>query len=119
MAKMKEIKAKNMNVEKFIADKVKDIQQAVGDGMAINALSGGVDSSVVTVLGHRALGKNLKTYFIDNGIMREGEPARVVATFKKNGDSGRGHRCLQGLFRRAQRRDRPGGKKRGHHPDLL
>ncbi|ABW68483.1 GMP synthase (glutamine-hydrolyzing) [Desulfosudis oleivorans] len=85
MAKMKEIKAKNMNVEKFIADKVKDIQQAVGDGMAINALSGGVDSSVVTVLGHRALGKNLKTYFIDNGIMREGEPARVVATFKKMG----------------------------------
>ena len=82
---MKEIKAKNMNVKKFIDDKVRDIQQAVGDGFAINALSGGVDSSVVTALGHKALGKKLKTYFIDNGIMREGEPARVAAAFKKLG----------------------------------
>jgi len=55
----------------------------VGDGLAINALSGGVDSSVVTALGHRALGNRLKTYFIDNGIMRENESAKVVATFKK------------------------------------
>ncbi len=83
--KIKEIKAKNMNVKKFIDDKVRDIQQAVGDGLAVNALSGGVDSSVVTALGHRALGKRLKTYFIDNGIMREGEPARVAAAFKKLG----------------------------------
>ncbi len=87
MAKMKEIKAKDMKVKKFIADKVADIQAAVGDGLAVNALSGGVDSSVVTVLGHKALGKQLKTYFIDNGIMREREPARVVAAFKKMGIS--------------------------------
>ncbi|OGP68911.1 MAG: ExsB family transcriptional regulator [Deltaproteobacteria bacterium RBG_19FT_COMBO_43_11] len=53
--------------------------------MAINALSGGVDSSVVTALGHKALGGRLKTYFIDNGIMREGEPQRVVTAFKKLG----------------------------------
>ncbi len=85
MIKIKEIKAKNMNVGKFIADKVRDIQLTVGDGLAINALSGGVDSSVVTALGHKALGKRLKTYFIDNGIMREGEPARVAAAFKKLG----------------------------------
>jgi GMP synthase (glutamine-hydrolysing) len=85
MIKMKEIKASNMNVQKFIADKVRDIQQAVGDGLAINALSGGVDSSVVTALGHKALGKRLKTYFIDNGIMREGEPLKVAAAFKKLG----------------------------------
>ena len=85
MAEIKEIKASRMNVNKFIADKVRDIQFAVGDGLAINALSGGVDSSVVTVLGHKALGNRLKTYFIDNGLMREGEPARVVAAFKKLG----------------------------------
>ncbi len=83
--KMKEIKASNMNVEKYINDKVKDIRKAVGDGLAINALSGGVDSCVVTALGHRALGDRLKTYMIDNGIMREGEPARVQAAFKKLG----------------------------------
>ncbi|MBN1365347.1 MAG: ExsB family transcriptional regulator [Syntrophaceae bacterium] len=85
MIKIKEIKVKNMNVQKFISDKVWDIQKAVGAGLAINALSGGVDSSVVTALGHKALGRRLKTYFINNGIMREGEPAKVAATFKKLG----------------------------------
>ncbi|MCX5848186.1 MAG: asparagine synthase-related protein [Deltaproteobacteria bacterium] len=85
MIKIKEIKAGNMDVNKFIADKVRDIQQAVGNSLAINALSGGVDSSVVTALGHKALGKRLKTYFINNGIMREGEPAKVAAAFKNLG----------------------------------
>ena len=85
--KIKEITAKNMNTNKFIEEKVREIREAVGDGFAINALSGGVDSSVVTALGHRALGKKLKTYFIDNGIMRQGEPAKVAADFKKLGIS--------------------------------
>ncbi len=83
--KIKEIKAKNINTKKFIEEKVQEIRQAVGDGLAINALSGGVDSCVVTALGHKALGNRLKTYFIDNGIMREGEPAKVKAAFKKMG----------------------------------
>ncbi len=83
--KIKEIKAKNMNTKKFIEEKVQKIRQAVGEGLAINALSGGVDSCVVTALGHKALGNRLKTYFIDNGIMREGEPAKVKAAFKKMG----------------------------------
>ena len=85
MVKIREIKASDMNVEQFIEDQVRSIRETVGDGTAINALSGGVDSSVVTALGHRALGKRLKTYFIDNGIMRAGEPARVAADFKKLG----------------------------------
>nr|HPI52423.1 hypothetical protein [Smithellaceae bacterium] len=42
-------------------------------------------SCVVTALGHKALGNRLKTYMIDNGIMREGEPARVQAAFRKLG----------------------------------
>ena len=83
--KIKEIKANNLNTEKFIEEKIKEIREAVGDGLAINALSGGVDSSVVTALGHKALGKRLKTYFIDNGIMRQGEPAMVASQFKKLG----------------------------------
>jgi len=85
MTKIKEIKASTMNVEKFIDDKVRAIREAVGDGLAINALSGGVDSAVVTALGHKALGSRLKTCIIDNGIMRENEPARVAAAFKKLG----------------------------------
>jgi GMP synthase (glutamine-hydrolysing) len=53
--------------------------------MAINALSGGVDSSTVTMLGHRALGKRLKTIFVENGLMREGEPEQVVGRFEALG----------------------------------
>ena len=82
---IKEIKVKDLNTKKFIEEKVREIRETVGDGFAINALSGGVDSSVVTALGHRALGNRLKTYFIDNGIMRQDEPARVAADFKKIG----------------------------------
>lgn len=80
-----EITAQELNTEHFISEKVKEIKQAVGDGTAINALSGGVDSSTVTTLGHRALGEQLKTVFIENGLMREGEPEQVVGFFKKLG----------------------------------
>lgn len=59
------------------------IREVVGEGLGINALSGGVDSSVVTVLEHKALSKRLKTVFIQNGLMREGEPEKVVSVFKK------------------------------------
>ncbi|HDS06579.1 MAG TPA: ExsB family transcriptional regulator [Bacteroides sp.] len=80
---IKEIKAAELNTEQFIREKVEMIRSAVGDGTAINALSGGVDSSVVTMLGHRALGDNLKTYFIQNGLMRESEPESVQELFRK------------------------------------
>lgn len=80
-----EIKLKDLNAQNFIDEKVKEIIAEVGDGIAINALSGGVDSSVVTMLGHRALGKKLRTVFIQNGLMREGEPERVAGIFMKLG----------------------------------
>jgi len=70
-----------MDYEKFVKEQIADIKQTVGGAKAINALSGGVDSSLTTVLGHRALGNRLKTVFIDNALMREGEPQRVVKTF--------------------------------------
>ena len=82
---LKEIKASELNTDKFIAEKVNEIMSAVGNGTAINALSGGVDSSVVTMLGHRALGKKLRTVFIQNGLMREGEPEAVKDIFSKLG----------------------------------
>ena len=85
MVKIAEVKAQDLNTDKFIEEKVKEISSIVGDGEAINALSGGVDSSAVTMLGHKALGNRLKTYFIDNGIMREGEPKEIVDLFKKLG----------------------------------
>jgi len=61
------------------------LRRQVGNNIAINALSGGVDSSVVTVLAHRALGPQLKTIFVDNALMRDGEPQRVVKAFRSMG----------------------------------
>ncbi|MBN1787522.1 MAG: hypothetical protein JW806_03925 [Sedimentisphaerales bacterium] len=82
---VKEITASQLDTDQFIAEKVREIKDAVGGGTAINALSGGVDSSVVTMLGHKALDKQLKTIFIENGLMRAGEPQRVVDLFRKLG----------------------------------
>ena len=80
-----EIIARELNTEQFISEKVKEIKDAVADGTAINALSGGVDSSVVTMLGHRALDSKLRTVFVENGLMREAEAEQVVGFFEKLG----------------------------------
>jgi GMP synthase (glutamine-hydrolysing) len=80
-----EVTAQQLDTESFINEKVKEIKDTVGTGTAINALSGGVDSSTVTMLGHRALGNQLRTVFIENGLMREGEPEQVVEFFKELG----------------------------------
>ncbi|OGX16030.1 MAG: ExsB family transcriptional regulator [Omnitrophica WOR_2 bacterium RBG_13_41_10] len=82
---IKEITLKELSPQGFIEEKVKEIASLVKDGLAINALSGGVDSSVVTMLGFKALGKRLKTFFINNGIMRKDEPEQIVTLFKKLG----------------------------------
>lgn len=74
-----------MDCKAFINEQITDLKRSVGDHLAINALSGGVDSSVVTVLGHRALGDRLKTVFIENGLMRQGEPQQVVKIFAEMG----------------------------------
>jgi GMP synthase (glutamine-hydrolysing) len=70
-----------MDYATFIQDQIAELKRTVGSGLAINAMSGGVDSSTVTILAHRALGNQLKTLFVDNALMREGEPQRVVKLF--------------------------------------
>ena len=82
---IKEITAQELDAERFINDTVKQIREAVGGETAINALSGGVDSSTVTMIGHRALGKRLKTVFVENGLMREGEAEQVRDLFRNLG----------------------------------
>jgi len=74
-----------MDCKKFVEEQILKIKQTVEDATAINALSGGVDSSLVTVLGHRALGEQFKTVFVDNALMRQGEPQQVVKTFADMG----------------------------------
>jgi GMP synthase (glutamine-hydrolysing) len=63
--------------EHFIQSTVAAIRQRVGDGHAICALSGGVDSSVAAVLVHRAIGDRLTCVFVDNGVLRKNEFFKV------------------------------------------
>lgn len=82
---IQEIPAASLDPMKFIEEQVRAIRDAVGQNPAINALSGGVDSAAVTMIGHKALGDRLKTFFVQNGLMREGEPERIVAIFRELG----------------------------------
>jgi GMP synthase (glutamine-hydrolysing) len=63
---------------------VERIRHQAGDGRAICALSGGVDSSVAALLVHRAIGKRLTCVFVDHGLMREREAEQVVETFGRH-----------------------------------
>ena len=74
-----------MDEIKSIEERIKEIKETVGSEKAISALSGGVDSSACTVLAHRAIGSNLKSVFIDDGLMREKEPEQVREIFRDLG----------------------------------
>jgi len=65
----------------FIDIEMEKIRQTVGDKQVLCALSGGVDSSVVAVLIHKAIGDQLTCIFVDHGLLRKGEAESVMATF--------------------------------------
>lgn len=67
----------------FIKEAINQIKKTVGDGKAVIALSGGVDSSVASVLTQKALGNKLIAVFVDHGLLREGEAEYVEKTFEK------------------------------------
>jgi GMP synthase (glutamine-hydrolysing) len=78
---------KNWNVGSFIDREINAIRGTVGGGgKVICALSGGVDSSVVAALLGRAIGKNTKAVFINNGLLRKNEESEVVETFRSGFD---------------------------------
>ena len=68
--------------ERFIEKKVREIREIVGDGKAIIALSGGVDSSTAAILAHKAIGDKLHAVFVNTGFLRKGEPEFVIKTFR-------------------------------------
>ncbi len=69
------------SMESFIEDMVRDIRNEVGDKKVLCALSGGVDSSVVAILIHKAIGDQLTCMFIDHGLLRKDEAESVMETF--------------------------------------
>ncbi len=68
--------------DNFIDQSVKAVREQVGSGKVICALSGGVDSAVTAALIHEAIGNQLTSIFVNNGLMRREEPERVLDTFQ-------------------------------------
>ncbi|XEC93878.1 glutamine-hydrolyzing GMP synthase [Paenibacillus tarimensis] len=71
----------NWTMETFIEDTIREIREQVGGSKVLCALSGGVDSSVVAILLHKAIGDQLTCMFIDHGLLRKGEAESVMETF--------------------------------------
>ena len=68
----------------IMEDSISTVREKVGNDKVLLGLSGGVDSSVVAVLLHRAIGDQLTCVFVDNGLLRLHEGDQVMATFAKN-----------------------------------
>ena len=68
----------------IIDDSIRQVRERVGSGKVLLGLSGGVDSSVVAALLHRAIGDQLTCIFVDNGLLRLHEGDQVMATFAQH-----------------------------------
>jgi GMP synthase (glutamine-hydrolysing) len=72
----------NWSPASFVEETVAAIREQVGDSKVVCALSGGVDSSVMSILIHRAIGDNLFPIFVDNGVLRKSEDHEVIERLK-------------------------------------
>ena len=71
-------------MESFVHRTIRSLREQIGDRRIICALSGGVDSSVVAVLLHRAVGSQCTSIFVDNGVLRKEEAQKVKEFFGRN-----------------------------------
>jgi GMP synthase (glutamine-hydrolysing) len=72
-------------MQSFIKESIENIKKTVGRrDKVVLGLSGGVDSSVAALLIHKAIGRNLRCIFIDNGLLRKDEPEQIKKIFRNN-----------------------------------
>jgi GMP synthase (glutamine-hydrolysing) len=71
--------------DSFVESTIRELKQKIGNDKVVLGLSGGVDSSVVAVLLHKAIGKNLYCVFVDNGLLRKNEFDNVLHSYKDMG----------------------------------
>jgi len=68
--------------QQFIDEQIKALQEQIGDGKVLLALSGGVDSSAVAAMLIKAVGKQLTCVHVNHGLLRKGEPEQVIEVFR-------------------------------------
>lgn len=69
-------------MQSFIKESIENIKKTVGRDKVVLGLSGGIDSSVTALLIHKSIGRNLRCIFINNGLLRKGEPEQVKKVFR-------------------------------------
>ena len=77
--------AGDWRMDSFVESTIQQLKEKIGDGKALCALSGGVDSSVAAVLMSKAIGKQLTCVFVDHGLLRKDEGDQVEAVFGPEG----------------------------------
>ena len=105
------------NMESFRTRAIARLQAQIGGGHVVSALSGGVDSSVASILLHEAIGARLHCVFVDTGLLRQGEAEEVVSLFRRHYDipltavpaQERFLAALQGITEPEEKRKRIGG----------
>ena len=84
--------AGDWQMSSFAEKTIEELREKIGDGKALCALSGGVDSSVAAVLLAKAIGKNLTCVFVDHGLLRKDEKSTSSGPYQVNPCRGSGHR---------------------------
>ena len=77
--------AMNWTPETFVETTVSELKKKLGDDKVVLGLSGGVDSTVASILLHRAIGSRLSCIFVDNGLLRKNEFSEVLESYKELG----------------------------------
>jgi GMP synthase (glutamine-hydrolysing) len=70
------------NMSSFIKESIDNVKKTVGNSKVVLGLSGGVDSSVAALLIHKAIKRNVRCIFVDNGLLRKDEPQQVKKVFR-------------------------------------
>ena len=96
----------------FITDTVNELKKSIGKGKVIMALSGGVDSTVAATLIHRAIGKNLFGFFVDNGVLRKDEFQQVLDTYKQIGLNVKGVDAKKQFYKKLKNKTDPEDKRK-------
>ncbi len=86
------------DAEKFVKEQVAFLKKQIGNDKAFAAVSGGVDSVVAAMIAHKAVGKNLTVVFLDDGLMRDGEPQQVHARLKSLGLNAKVYKLWDDFF---------------------